>query len=303
MTGKGNGFSIIDPRTLSKPLSKLIDAIRSGVGVLYEPRRIRRRAEAEAKIVLFKADLECRDLAERAARRLGFQELRRQQNIDAIVEGAAEALPQTVSAEPVDPDWVSRFFQECQDVSNEQLQQLWSHLLAKEVGQPGSCSRRTLSVLQSMSPADAATFRRACSLVWVMDHDGALLFTGRVDETGRTTASVELAYDILQKDYALSYDDLINLDSLGLLHLASDTAQQWEPGDRLSYAGIEHVVLEKRRRSRPIHCLALTRSGLELYHVSSTPMNEEYYRAMLYTLLGEYDLRVGCPLNGGARCR
>lgn len=54
----GNGFSLIDQKGLSEPVTKLVDTVSSGVGILYEPTRIRRkaRAEADAAIILARGD-------------------------------------------------------------------------------------------------------------------------------------------------------------------------------------------------------------------------------------------------------
>ncbi len=41
-------FSLIDLRALSKPATKLIEAVRSATGIIYEPTRIRRKAKADA---------------------------------------------------------------------------------------------------------------------------------------------------------------------------------------------------------------------------------------------------------------
>ena len=52
-----NGFSLIDLKGISEPVSKLIDSVSKGMGVLYAPRgKIKAaKAEAEAMVILAEA--------------------------------------------------------------------------------------------------------------------------------------------------------------------------------------------------------------------------------------------------------
>jgi hypothetical protein len=148
--------------------SKLAEVLGNGLGALYEPTRIRRRAKAEADAALIrkKSDVEIAALERRSKRRLGHLELRRQKNIDEITHKAFEVLPNYVSKDPVDEDWIVTFFQHCQDIGNEQMQLLWAKLLAGEVAQPGTFSPRTLSLIKNLSPREANLFSRFCSYFW-----------------------------------------------------------------------------------------------------------------------------------------
>src|SRR5438105_12093978 len=91
---------------LTEPICKLLDSVRACVGTLYEPMQIRKRAEAEADamLIMARADAKRQELASRAAHRLALQELRRQENIEAIVSEAAKTMPDSVNQEPVEPD-------------------------------------------------------------------------------------------------------------------------------------------------------------------------------------------------------
>ena len=62
----GTKFSLIDLGKLSKPISKLIEAVSQGIGTLYEPTKIRRKAKAQADAALIKAeaDIKKRIIAE-----------------------------------------------------------------------------------------------------------------------------------------------------------------------------------------------------------------------------------------------
>ena len=96
---------------LSTPaVAKLVETVSTGLGKAVEPFHIRRkaRAEAEALVIMAQANVEAREIEIRAAQRLLSSEVRRQENIEAIVEVAGRALPAEVSATRVEPDWASR---------------------------------------------------------------------------------------------------------------------------------------------------------------------------------------------------
>ena len=119
-----------------KPLEKLIDVISKGVGTIYKPRAIRKEAEAKAYEIEIierakaKASAEGKeidvDLHEWMQERLLHKETRRQLNVESVASIAAEQLNQeeTVSNEPVDEDWINRFFNIVEDVSNAEMQKL-----------------------------------------------------------------------------------------------------------------------------------------------------------------------------------
>jgi len=96
----------------------------------------------------------------RAQDRQAFQESIRQQNIESITAVAAEQLEDesAVESDPVDPDWTTRFFRYAEDISNEQMQNIWGRILAGEVKKPGSYSYRTLEIIRNLAKIEAETF-------------------------------------------------------------------------------------------------------------------------------------------------
>ena len=146
---------------LSKPMTKLISVISQGIGAISKPYLIRKTAEAkayeievvskaisenqdlvqkinydESKLCLSSIDLDhfTKELPcfERKNQRLDYQEQKRQQNIENITQIAAEQieLVDSVSEEFVDEDWITRYFNYAQDISNEEMQLLWGRILA-----------------------------------------------------------------------------------------------------------------------------------------------------------------------------
>ena len=78
---------LTDIAGLSKPATKLIESVSSAIGAIYEPIRIRRKATAEgdAELILTRNRLKITELERRATERLVNRELRRQENIEAVL--------------------------------------------------------------------------------------------------------------------------------------------------------------------------------------------------------------------------
>ena len=158
-------LNISDLLGLSEPLQKLVETVSCGIGKLYEPIHVRRMANAKAAEIKAIGD-QISDISEIPIKydnekflwteqttqswwsvqqsRIAFQELKKQQNIDYAVAFAAQELAGElkVSKEPVDEDWVSRFFDSVSCVSEKEMQLIWGKILAGEIKEPGSFSMR-----------------------------------------------------------------------------------------------------------------------------------------------------------------
>jgi Protein of unknown function (DUF2806) len=107
-----------------------------------------------------------KSLMMRTKGRFQYQEAKRQLNFEQIAGHAFNELPPDgiVSDEPVDPDWIARFFDYAKDVSRGDMQKLWGKILAGEVTQPRKFSLRTMEVLRNLSPSEAQLFQRYCQI-------------------------------------------------------------------------------------------------------------------------------------------
>lgn len=165
--------TIVNLENLSGPLTKLVEVVSKGIGTLYAPFGTIRTAKADAKagIIIAHANAEIADIEERTKARIKYREFLRQENIEKISSQAAIELPEAVSEDPVDSDWVLQFFDYAQDVCDEDMQKLWSRILAGEVAEPGSYSKRTLQFLRTLDKDEAEAFTKICSLVVKLDND------------------------------------------------------------------------------------------------------------------------------------
>ena len=186
---------------LVKPADTLIKKISSAAGILYGLEKI---AEAEAKAALIKArsDIEITDLQRRAANRWMAEEAQRQKNMEDITDKALPQLNENARPESMDNDWIANFFDKCRIVSDDEMQRLWSSVLAGEANAPGSYSKRTVNFLSDLDKAEAGLFAKLCGFSW---------------EIGNV---VPLVFDVQAEIYnrcGINFNTLSHLDSIGLV--------------------------------------------------------------------------------------
>ena len=83
-----------------------------------------------------------------------------------------------VSDEKVNEDWTTRFFNYAQDISDDEMQELWARILAGEVKRPNSFSLRTLELIKNLSKQEAEIFKRIANLT-IISHGRPCIFKGK----------------------------------------------------------------------------------------------------------------------------
>lgn len=147
----------------------------------------------------FKESLICR-----AEQRQLSEGIRQEINLERIVSDAMENLAKddrVVSDEPVDEDWVNRFFEYAKGVSTEEMQRVWGKILAGEITQPGSFSLRTLDAIRNLTRVDAELFQKIAP--YVLTCSGTLFIT---------------ASESLLSKNSIAYCDILALDECGLIN-------------------------------------------------------------------------------------
>jgi hypothetical protein len=210
-------------KALSAPATKLIEVVSRGIGRAYDPRYKKKMADASvyeldvlADAVRRNSDLpilidrdgvqldsrSIQELAERTKARLFSQEMRKQQNIEAIVDNAYEELQKEteVTSDPVDDDWIIRFFNSVEDVSSEKLRKIWARLLTGEIKAPHTYSMRTLDILRSISSIEATLVEQLASCTF---RQGKRSFIPNLPE--------------LWKTCGVNYEDLFSLSCAGVM--------------------------------------------------------------------------------------
>ena len=142
-------------------LAKLAETVGGWFG--WNARAIEHKAEAEAFAAVRKVDAEnATNLArlqgeEQFANYILAREKRKMNNAISVVDLAQTQFTEgeQASDEPVNPDWLNRFFSIVENVSDAEMQQLWARILAGEVKKPKSYSLRTLEILRNITKEEA----------------------------------------------------------------------------------------------------------------------------------------------------
>lgn len=103
-------------------------------------------------------------LEDRAKKRARVGHLRKQQNLEAIIQKALGYSAENETTDKADQDWFDSFLGLAENVSNRIMQDLWAKILASEMSQPGTFSLKALNIFKSMSIYDAKLLAKACTL-------------------------------------------------------------------------------------------------------------------------------------------
>jgi len=230
-------------------------------------------------------------LEDRTKDRINFQEIKRQLNIENITAFAAEELrnEETVTDEPLDADWTTRFFGIAEEVSIEEMQALWGKILAGEIKQPKSYSLRTLELIKNLSKNEAEIFIKIANFSTKIGNSH-FVFTGNEK--------------ILDTKYNISYVDTALLTEIGLL----------QPGNFVNYQLLQtatetqHVltsgnmiVIIKVKPNTPtieMPVLVFTNAGCELLKLLNPSAPIEYLSNIAKSIKNEnVEIKYGYILS------
>lgn len=138
----------------------LVEKISNAVGELYDPYGIKKaRKDFVGKVL----DGVSKDSTLSHCDKIAIEReislmLKKNQNRTKIVENSVEYFKDTAKPDMIDDAWVFNFWDKAGTVSDEVFQDLWSRILAEEINEPNSISKRLLHNLSLMSANDANNF-------------------------------------------------------------------------------------------------------------------------------------------------
>lgn len=203
---------------------------------------------------------------------------RRRFNIGAIFKNAFQRFFATKDAGKkanVDPDWMARFIECAQDVSDEEMRLLWSKILSGEMNKPNSISVMTLETLRNMSKRDAETFHKLANFT-VVDSDGGDPFIPNNGVWGDDEQKSD-------EDYGISYDELLWMQELRLINLNAGLQMSFkEDGNNpnveatLKCGNLYMKISSSHNLDIP--CYAYTRIGAQLHTlIEDIKPNESFF--------------------------
>lgn len=258
---------------LEKPINTLIEKISNATGALYEPRRIRKRAEAEATaaVVAAKAEIQISDLQRRAAERWLKEEAKKQENLENITAQAFDNITQDAEPENMDEDWIANFFDKAKTISNADAQRIWAKILAGEANSPGAFSKKLVNILHEISPREANNFENLCRFVWTLGPRDPLIFNEQED---------------IVKENGINFNILTRLQSAGLVtfHSFSGVSSNLnEVGNLLVVYFTRPAIIEIKEKGVKISRgkVLFTDAGRELSKIISVDPIDGYYDYVL----------------------
>lgn len=264
-----DGTSIVNLGDLTKPATVLIEKISDAIGVLYEPRKIRKKAEAEAEAEKIKAiaTIELTEIQQRAMTRLINQEAIKQENIENITAQAVNLLPAHADSEGLDKDWIAHFFSKCELVSDQEMQSLWANLLSSEATAPGTYSKRTIDLIATMDKNDAELFTKLAQFCWVIAEPTPLIWDYESQ---------------IYTHHGITFSGLKHLDAIGLISFDSNNGYLRNGLGKhvdISYFDNRTIANFTQESDNKIILgkVILTQAGKQLFSICGAEKNQKFY--------------------------
>jgi len=284
---------------LDGALNNLIKALSRGVGRAYEPlgRLLEAKADravanerAQLIIDLAKKRAELAEIesklattpkslpssaADRAFEMLVSETFRKQANREAVADETRLALehspPREDTAKVIDDDWLTQFWNIAESVTHQEVRAFLAKLLAGEIAKPGTISPLTLRVLTTITPHVAKRFEHLCRLS-IRDDDVVFIIHPNVFPF-QNVGPLEM--------FGISYEDLYDLESYGLLRSAETIRLNYAEGEQnralVDYAGRPALLVYSGLQ---LNLLKLTRAGVELRNLVVLSELPEYTKAI-----------------------
>jgi len=264
---------------LSEPATKLIEMVSNAIGTLYEPRKIKKLADAEAyriktitetarktnfngeiEFIDGKIKISNNDTINQEIKPIFVSEIKRlineNNNIRKIADFAYSELEnnQNKIDDEVDEDWRNNFFDKSRKIYSEDLQFIFGKILAGEIKQPGTYSKRLLVLLSNLSQKEAKIFSKVAKYVIRNCTNNAFIISD----------------DDILKSFGIKLDEIILLEEAGLINsnpLLITGTNSYE---------YKNYLIKFIDNKPELRVYLLTKSGTELEGIVSNEIDLEY---------------------------
>jgi len=243
------------PVNVTLGLDKLVETVANATGLTALGTIMNAKGEAKAEAILAKKRVETnaeveilrQQGEEKVAQYVLARNNQKVENVGVIISKAQQqfAPEEEVSSEPVDKDWMSRFLDIAETISDDDMSDLWARVLAGEVKNPKSYSLRTLEVLRNITKEEAEIIVKASSFV------------------------LDQVYLCIEK-FALNLQDKICLDEIGII-CGEDLIKEYSfLSEKMSYTLNRYVRLNMYApvgTKVKVNCIKLTKAGVEIIKI------------------------------------
>lgn len=186
--------------------NNVIDKIANATGVLYDDSNYKMKKDAKRSILDKIVENEDFSEFEKVALVSNYNRLFKDyKNQNDIVKKALECVNKEAKIESVDDDFLSYFFDNAKNISSEDIQLVWGKVLANEFNENRSISKTLIHLLSTISNESAFDFNKLCKYSCKINHRYYIL--------------VLYGYEYILRDEGLNFEQLSELDRLGLIHL------------------------------------------------------------------------------------
>ena len=205
-------------------------------------------------------------LIQRSNLRLQYQQAKKQQNIESVIgKTVLELGDKTVdTTEEIDEDWFIRYFKIVEDISDEDMQNLWARILAGEILRPKTNSLRLLDFLKNTSKDDFNVLLKILPFI--------------------SEKYIIRDLRILQK-YGISYELILRLDEWGVLNSdgLTNITTKLDVNSKTEIFQTKNLILIAKNNFRQtkemrIPVFSVTEIGLGLLNLAETSLNLDFFR-------------------------
>ena len=293
-----------------KAIEKLSDGIGKVLGYFFEAKHMKQMAEAEAYKIKALADAKSYEintigeairnnqdlpmtfnngdtslsidttnteqLIQRSNYRLQYQQARKEHNIESVIGKTVLELGDSSLdyVEEIDPDWLTRFFESVEDISDEQVQTLWARILAGEVLKPRTYTYRLLSVLRNISKNELEIILKiaplVCGNVILNEHEAF-----KLNEITRQDISI-------LEDMGIIKDGSLQIRGL---KLASGETKVFMQTSKYAFV---FTNTGKNYINHMIDVLDITETGKKIFELANIELNMDLIKKSLEKLFAQY---------------
>lgn len=174
---------------LALPIDSAVHRFFNLVDAWCKPKFIIRENEAYSEVHISNKhkEIALKDIDRRAKFRWQEENIRWQQHMETVTLKAGASISEDAKPELVDRDWLEVFYSKARLVGDDDMQGVWARILAGEANDPGSFSRRTLSILGDFDRTTAEAFTKLSSyVVQINGHSTIVLPWERLDNIYET---------------------------------------------------------------------------------------------------------------------
>ncbi len=219
-------------------------------------------------------------IEDRAQRRERLSYLRKQQNMEAIIQKTLAYCSESDVVNKTDQDWFNSFISLAEDISNKTMQDLWAKILAGEIYQSGTYSLKALQVFRNMSIGDAKLLAKACALaIKDQSRKNIRLISGCYQKPGLFNVfDKNRQANINLSQFGLNYSDLLTLAENHLVFIQESETNLLSKNEQLNfnYNGLSFMMSTKKPNC-VLRFYKFTPIGVELAHLIGDKPDSSYH--------------------------